>query len=249
MIKAILIEDSRDATEKLSFLLEKYCTDKVTLLATAYSAQEGIQAINSFHPELVFLDVELGDMTAFEMLERLESVDFRIIFTTSHDHYAIKAIRYSAVDYLQKPIGREELISALHRLDSQPRRLAKEQIAQLSLHAQPKSNLPDKIALTTSDGMVFKKIRDIVRFESDRMYTIVIMMDGEKLLVSKPMGQLEDILGGSDFFRVHNSHLINIQHIRQYVRSDGGYVIMDDGANVTVARNRKDEFLEMFSRF
>jgi two-component system, LytTR family, response regulator len=96
---------------------------------------------------------------------------------------------------------------------------------------------------------VFKKIRDIVRCESDRMYTVVVMADGEKLMVSKPMGQLEGILDGQDFFRVHNSHLINMNHIRQFVRADGGYVVMEDGATVSVARNRKEEFLELFSRF
>ena len=109
--------------------------------------------------------------------------------------------------------------------------------------------LPEKIALTTSEGLVFKPISDIVRCESDRMYTIVVLLGGEKLMVSKPMGQLEEILDGQGFFRVHNSHLVNVQHIKQFVRSEGGYLIMEDGTTVSVARNRKDEFLELFSKF
>ena len=249
MLNTLLIEDNADAAEKLRFLLIKYCAEKINLLAHAGSGQEAIAAITNHQPDLVFLDIELGDMTAFEMLERIDSVDFQVIFTTAHDHYAIKAIRYSAVDYLQKPIGREELLAAIARAENNPMRLLREQVSQLTHHAQPKSVLPEKIALTTSDGLVFKMIRDIVRCESDRMYTVVVMTDGEKLLVSKPMGQLDEILDGQGFFRVHNSHLVNMNHIRQFVRTDGGYVVMDDGATVSVARNRKEEFLELFSRF
>lgn len=249
MLNTLLIEDNADAAEKLQFLLQKYGADKIQLLAWATSGQEGIAAIETHKPDLVFLDIELGDMTAFEMLERIDPVDFQVIFTTAHDHYAIKAIRYSAVDYLQKPIGREELLAAIARAESNPARILREQVSQMARHAQPKTVLPEKIALTTSEGLVFKKIRDIVRCESDRMYTIVVMADGEKLMVSKPMGQLEDILEGQDFFRVHMSHLINMHHIRQFVRADGGYVVMDDGATVSVARNRKDDFLELFSKF
>lgn len=249
MLKTLLIEDSADAAEKIQFLLGKYCAEKIQLLAHASSGHEGIMAIAEHRPELIFLDIELGDMTAFEMLERIDPIDFQVIFTTSHDHYAIKAIRYSAVDYLQKPIGREELLAAIVRAENSPLRMIREQVNQLAHHALPKSVLPEKIALTTSEGLIFKKIRDIIRCESDRMYTVVVMANGEKLLVSKPMGQLEEILEGQEFFRVHNSHLINMLHIRQFVRADGGYVVMEDGATVSVARNRKDDFLELFSRF
>ncbi len=249
MLNTVLIEDNDDAAEKLRFLLEKYCAEKVKLLARASSGQEGLAAIALHRPALVFLDIELGDMTAFEMLERLDAADFQVVFTTAHDHYAIKAIRYSAVDYLQKPIGREELLAAIARAESNPTRILQEQMRQLTSHAHSKSVLPEKIALTTAEGLVFKKTSDIVRCESDRMYTVVIMTDGEKLMVSKPMGQLEEIIEGQGFFRVHNSHLINMRHIRQFVRTDGGYVVMDDGATVSVARNRKDDFLELFSKF
>lgn len=249
MLTAIIIEDSPDAEEKLRFLLAKYCPAEVQLLASANSGKAGIAALAEHRPELVFLDIELGDMTAFEMLERVDPIDFQVVFTTAHDHYAIKAIRYSAVDYLQKPIGREELLAAVARAENNPARMLREQVSQLAGQAQAKAALPEKIALTTADGLVFKKIADIVRCESDRMYTVVIMADGEKLVVSKPMGQLEDILEGHNFFRVHLSHLINMNHIRQFVRTDGGYVVMDDGATVSVARNRKEGFLELFSKF
>lgn len=249
MFNTLMVEDSADAAEKLRFLLSKYCSEKINLLAHAASGLEGIAAIETHRPGLVFLDIELGDMTAFEMLERVDPIDFQVIFTTAHDHYAIKAIRYSAVDYLQKPIGREELLAAITRAENNPARMLREQVSQLVGHTQPKAALPEKIALTTAEGLVFKKIRDIVRCESDRMYTVVVMAGGEKLVVSKPMGQLEEILDGRDFFRVHMSHLINMNHIRQFVRADGGYLVMEDGATVSVARNRKEDFLELFSKF
>jgi len=252
MLTAIIIEDNHDAEEKLRFLLTKYCAGNIQIQASANSGQAGIATIAEHRPDLVFLDIELGDMTAFEMLERIEPVDFQVIFTTAHDHYAIKAIRHSAVDYLQKPIGREELLAAIARAEQSPNRMQREQVSILNAGKTPNPSsvlLPEKIALTTADGLIFIKIADIVRCESDRMYTVVTLAGGEKVMVSKPMGQLEDILDGQGFFRVHNSHLINMNHIRQFVRTDGGYVVMDDGATVSVARNRKEEFLELFSRF
>ena len=249
MLTTVLIEDHSDAEEKLRFLLQKYCTGSIRLLAVANSGADAIRAIETHRPELIFLDIELGDMSGFEMLERVDHVDFQVIFTTAHDHYAINAIRYSAVDYLQKPIGRTELLAAVARAENNPARILREQVTLLSQNVQAKTVLPEKIALTTSDGLIFVKIVDIVRCESDRMYTVVVLSGGEKLMVSKPMGQLESILEGQGFFRVHNSHLINMQRIHQFVRSDGGYVVMDDGATVSVARNRKDDFLELFSKF
>ena len=250
MLHTILIEDNPDSAEKLNFLITKYCGNSLQLKAIATSGQEGIEAIIQNKPDLVFLDIELGDMTAFEMLERLEQVDFQVIFTTAHDHYAVKAIRHSAVDYLMKPIGRDELLAAVARAEKNPNRILREQVSLLTNQSHPKSSpLSEKIALTTSDGLIFIKTADIVRCESDRMYTIVTLVKGDKVMVSKPMGQLEEILEGQGFFRVHNSHLINMNNIRQYVRTDGGYVIMDDGATVSVARNRKDDFLDLFSKF
>lgn len=249
MMTAVLIEDSPDAEEKLRFLLSKYCSERIHLAASADSGKSGIEAIAGHRPDLVLLDIELGDMTAFEMLERIEPVDFQVIFTTSHNHYAIKAIRYSAVDYLLKPIGREDLLAAVTRAENNPARLLKEQVRHLSGTVSAKSALPEKIALTTASGLVFVKIGDIVRCESDRMYTVVTLAGGERLVVSKPMGQLDEILDGQGFFRVHHSHLVNMNHIREFVRSDGGYVVMEDGATISVARNRKEEFLELFSKF
>ncbi len=249
MLNTLLIDDNADSAEKLEFLISKYCAGSVRLLATAANGQEGIAAITEHKPDLVFLDIELNDMTGFELLERVENVDFQVVFTTAHEHYAIKAIRYSAVDYLQKPIGREELLAAIVRAENNPARILKEQVHLMAQHARTKSVLPEKIALTTSEGLTFVKIAEIIRCESDRMYTIVVLTGGEKLMVSKPMGQLEEILEGNSFFRVHNSHLINMNHIRQFVRSDGGYVVMDDNTTVSVARNRKDDFLELFSKF
>jgi len=249
MLKTIIIEDNLDAEEKLRFLLNKYCQNNIQLLASANSGKLGIEAITTYQPNLLFLDVELGDMTAFELLDRIEAINFQVIFTTSHNHYAIKAIRYNALDYLVKPVGREELLAAVARAESKTTLLLREQIDQLTNHTTSKTALPEKIALSTSDGLIFIKIADIVRCESDRMYTNVNLISGERLMVSKPMGQLDELLNGHGFFRIHHSHLINMQHISKFVRTDGGYVVMADKTTIGVARNRKEEFLELFSKF
>ncbi len=249
MLRAVLIENNPESAEKLHFLLNKYCSQKLEVKASATSGKEGITAIAKHSPNLIFLDIKLGDMTAFEMLERIEHIHFQVIFTTEYDHYTIKAIHYSAVDYLQKPIGRDELLEAINRAENNQSRVLREQVNALAQNTHLKAVLPEKIAVTTSDGLIFIKINDIVRCESERMYTVIMLAKGEKVLVSKPMGHLEEILDGHGFFRVHNSHLINMNNIRQFVRTDGSYVIMDDGATVSVARNRKDDFLDLFSKF
>jgi two-component system, LytTR family, response regulator len=248
LIKIVIIDDQEDSVEKLSFLLRKYVSD-VVISGIANSGKEGVALINEHQPNIVFLDVEMEDMTGFEMLDRLDKVDFRVIFTTAYDKYAIQAIRFSALDYLLKPIGREDLLAAIERAKSQPFELKQQQVSDLAHIAKTKPATLERIGLTTSDGLMFKNIRDIVRCASDRNYTLVYMSNAEKLLVSKTLKEIDETLENSGFVRVHHSHLINIAHATQYVKSDGGYVVMSNGDNVSIARNRKDIFLEQFLKF
>ena len=208
-----------------------------------------IALIEKEQPNLVFLDVEMDDMTGFEMLERLDSIDFKVIFTTSFDKYAIKAIRFSALDYLLKPVGKEDLIAAIERAHLEPQKLQNEQVKELAEIGKSKSAKIERIALTTADGLIFKNISDIIRCESDRNYTTVHLVSKEKLIVSKTLKEIDDTLDGSGFFRAHHSHLINLNHISRFVRSDGGYVVMQNNDNISIARNRKEEFFELFSKF
>ena len=248
MIKIIIIDDQEDCIEKLSFLIKKYCP-MTTLAGVANSGKDGIALIEKEQPNLVFLDVEMDDMTGFEMLERLDSIDFKVIFTTSFDKYAIKAIRFSALDYLLKPIGKEDLITAIERAHSKPEKLQNEQVKELAEIGKSKAAKIERIALTTTDGLIFKKISDIIRCESDRNYTTVHLVNKEKLIVSKTLKEIDETLEGSGFFRIHHSHLINLSHITHYIKGDGGYVIMQNGKNISIARNRREEFFELFSKF
>ena len=248
MIKIIIIDDQEDCIEKLSFLIKKYCP-MTTLAGVANSGKDGIALIEKEQPNLVFLDVEMDDMTGFEMLERLDSIDFKVIFTTSFDKYAIKAIRFSALDYLLKPIGKEDLITAIERAHSKPEKLQNEQVKELAEIGKSKAAKIERIALTTSDGLIFKNISDIIHCESDRNYTTVHLLNKEKLIVSKTLKEIDETLEGSGFFRIHHSHLINLSHITHYIKGDGGYVIMQNGKNISIARNRREEFFELFSKF
>jgi two-component system, LytTR family, response regulator len=242
-MKVIIIDDSEDSVEKLSFLLKKYCPS-IELTAVAATGKEGIVLINQQKPDLLFLDIELNDMTGFELLERLdEGLVCKVIFTTAHDKYAIKAIRSHAIDYLLKPISKDELLASIQRLENV------EAVPSASSPTPPKREKLEKIAFTTSDGLVFKKVADIIHCESDRNYTMVFFVNNEKLLVAKTLKDIDETLDGSGFCRIHHSHLVNLNHIARYVRGDGGYVIMSNGDNINVARNRKEIFLESFSKF
>lgn len=241
-MRVFIVDDSEDSVEKLVFLLRKYGKN-IELLGVASSGKEAIAAINLAKPDLIFLDVEMPDMTGFEVLERLDEERHKVIFTTSHPEYAIKAIRSHAIDYLLKPISKDELISAIDRIE------AIDNQANSNQNNEKQKQKLERIAFTTTDGLVFKNIADIIRCESDRNYTLVFFANNEKLLVSKTLKEIDETLEGSNFCRVHHSHLVNLNHINKYVRGDGGYVVMSNNDVVNVARNRKEIFLESFSKF
>lgn len=243
-MKIFIVDDSDDSIEKLTFLLQKYLPN-LTIIGAAKEGKTAVSTINELHPDLLFLDVELDDMTGFEVLERLESdIQCKVIFTTAHDKYAIKAIRSHASDYLLKPISKDDLLAAVKRIESDEMTPLEYSIDQ----TKTKEKL-DKIAFTTSDGLIFKKVADIIHCESDRNYTMVYFMNGEKLLVAKTLKDIDETLEHSGFCRIHHSHLVNLNHIVKYVRGDGGYVIMSNGDMINVARNKKEIFLESFSKF
>ena len=243
-MQTILVEDNAESREQLKFLLEKYAPE-CQIIAIATSGKEAVTAIETHHPELVFLDIELGDLNAFEVLERLQFTDFHLIFTTAFDKYAIRAIRFNALDYLLKPFGREELLQSLARLSDRTTRLQTAQIENLPTQFTDTSKLT-KLAIPTTEGLVFRPIVDILYCESDRNYTTLFFMNGEKILVSRPLREYEDLLRGGTFFRIHNSFLVNVNGISKYVRGDGGYVVLQNGVTLNVARNRKDDFLKIW---
>lgn len=249
MIKCVLVDDENNALEMMEWLLKTYCPE-AEICAMCNSAAQGMEAIEKYRPDVVFLDIEMPKMNGFDMLERLDKLSFDVVFCTAYDQFAIKAFRYSALNYLLKPIDPDDLKETIKRLQQKKATPSREQIELLFQHIhQPAKPAVQRIALTTGDGMIFVSTADIVYCQAESNYTSVVMNNGRKILVSKVLKDIDETLAGSDFYRIHNSYLININQIQKYVRGDGGYVIMNDGASISISRSRRQEFMELFSKF
>ena len=249
MIRCVLVDDEADSLEVMEMLLKTYCP-QVKVEAVCNTAEKGIAAINQFRPDVVFLDIEMPNMNGFDMLEKFDELFFDVVFITAYHQFAIKAFRYSALNYLLKPVDPDDLVETIKRIEKKKSSPLKEQMELLMQTVRSGGNqtIP-RIALTTSEGLLFVNTADIIFCESDSNYTKVVLEDKKKILVSKPLKEIDDTLSGNDFYRIHNSFLINLNHINKYVRGDGGYVVMDDGTPVSISRTRKQEFVELFSKF
>ncbi len=244
MTKAIIIDDETGARESLANILEKFFP-AVDVLAKADSAKKGLEAIRFYKPDLIFLDVEMPKGNAFDMLSHLEKIDFDVIFITAFDHYAIRAIKFSALDYLLKPIDIDDLREAIKRHEK--KRTEKNSIHEnlnVLLNNLKKENSDRKVAIADMEGLTFIQLSDIVRCESDGNYTLIFMEGGKKMLSSKSLTEYDELLSEDNFFRVHRSHLINLSHIKKYYRGDGGYVLMSDNSQIEISRRKKNEFME-----
>lgn len=245
---AIIIDDEKGALNSLHKLLEKHCP-QIEVISTANSLDSAFEEIIKHKPNLLFLDIEMGKSTAFDLLEKFTNIPFDIIFTTAYNHYAIKAIRFSALDYLLKPIDPEELKHAVDKFVSKKHDEELLNIKFATLLGNIKQeNKNKRIAIADGDGLVFLEINDIIRCHSEGSYTTIYLREGKKIVVSKPIGEYEDLFNEENFFRVHRSHLININHIKKYMRGEGGYILMSDGAEVEVSRRKKNEFVDAMTK-
>lgn len=243
MINAIIIDDEPDCCESLSILLQRNCPE-VNIAGTFYSAEKALLAINEIKPQLVFLDIEMPNMNGFEMLEKLSSIDFELIFTTSYDQYAIKAIRFSALDYLLKPIDREELQKAVQKVKSRLQKPLTQQLEILLQKINQPSNPIQRIALPTMEGLKLVPVDSIISCASEGNYTIFLLKDKQKIIVSRPLKEVEEMLEEYSFFRVHHSYIVNMNEIDRFIKTDGGYLIMSDGSSVDVSRSKKELLLK-----
>jgi two-component system, LytTR family, response regulator len=243
----ILIDDEGNCLEVLSILIKKYCPI-LTILGEYDDPQHGIEAIYALKPDIVFLDVEMPVLTGFDVLERCKLIPFQIIFTTAHNKYALKAIKYSAIDYILKPVNPEELTAAVQKVVHQKTALFQEQQRSILLnYVSSTKPQKEKIALATADAVVFLDIKSIVFCESEGNYTKVYCIDRPAELFTKPLKEFEEFLSDSAFYRVHHSYLVNLKQVSKYIKTDGGELLMSNGKTIPISRPKKNEVLEALS--
>lgn len=246
MIEAVIVDDEKHAVESLRLMLEKY-VPQVQLVSSFNDPREALTHLKSNPPKLLFLDIEMPFLSGFDLLQALGDVHFEIIFTTAYDDFAIRAFKVSAIDYLLKPIEREELVRAVEKFQKrQPGSGFKDRF-DIFLEGYLQDKEPQRIkqvSLPTKDGFSFVSQKEIIRCESDSNYTTVYLTDGKKIVVSKTLKEIESQLDKSAFLRVHHSHVVNLNHIKSYQKGNGGLIVMNNGDNVSVSRSRKQDFLD-----
>jgi two-component system LytT family response regulator len=246
-IRAIIIEDEQHNRENLLQMIAGHCPD-IEIVAVCSSAGEGRKNLLINHPDLIFLDIEMPGESGFSMLENLPQIDFEVIFVTAYDYYGIKAIKFSALDYLLKPVDANDLISAVEK--AKEKILQKQENLRLRnmLANAHRSHTDKMLALSLSDKVEFIEVASIIRCESDGNYTTFYLKKGEKLLVSKTLKEYDELLSPYGFLRVHQSHLINLKEIKSFIKADGGYIKMKDGSSVSISRQRREMVLDILHK-
>ena len=243
MIRTVLIDDEIDSIRILQRLLDSYCPE-VMIVGKADGVETGIHTIQTTRPDLVLLDIEMAQGNAFDLLNQLQPINFQIIFVTAFDNYALKAFKYSAIDYLLKPIDIDDLCAAVERVSQKIQGKSFLDQMQVLLHNVETFHLSQqKMAVPTLTGLIFVAIRDITRFEAKGSYTSIYLNNGEQIMATRNIKEYEDLLPAVIFCRVHNSHIINLHKIQKYHKGRGGHVIMEDGSSIEVASRRREEFL------
>jgi two-component system LytT family response regulator len=245
----VVIDDEPDAVNFISTIIKEYCPG-LEVVGKANSVKEGIILINDVKPDLVFLDVEMPNGTGFDLLANFPEKNFDVVFITAFNHYAIRAIKFSAVDYILKPVNISEFIESVNKIIH--RRKTKQSFGNENFEAlleNLRTSYPSRLVIPTSDGREYLNPKDIIRIEADRSYSWFFINDKRKILVSRHLKEYQDLLNDRNFFRPHNSHLINLDFVKKFVRVDGGYIEMTDGAQVPISRSRKDLFLNHMARY
>ncbi len=248
MISAIIIDDEPHCIARLSHLLQLHCQQTVKLVGSYEHADAAIAGIKQEQPQLVFLDVQLQGTTGFDLLRQLPSTPFQLIFTTAYERYALEAFKFSAMDYLLKPIAESDLLQAIQKIvaATEKDKLFK-QLEVLYSHLHPNNYPSKKISIPTVHGLEFLAVDEILYCQADANYTILYLKDKQQLLVAKTLKEFEALLSESGFFRVHHSHLVNLHAVKKYHKGKGGYLILENGVEIEVSTRRKLDFLKAIS--
>jgi len=243
-MRAIIIDDESLAVNLLALRLTQHCPH-VDIVAACTDSVEGLEAIRQHQPELVFLDIEMPQLNGFQVLDAVGEITFALVFVTAYDRFALKAFKYSALDYLLKPIDTQELIASVRKAERQ--HTSQKQIQHLRQQFGPANRpLPDRLALPYQNGVTFVPIQDIVYCEADDNYTRFHLLSGQTHLASKTLRDIQEVLEERDFLRIHRQYLINIGQVRKFVRGEGSYVVMNNEQTLPVSRGQKDRLMERF---
>ncbi len=247
-ISTIIIDDEPKNIKLLQQMLAVHCP-QVEIKATESDAKKGLLLIEEIKPQLIFLDVEMPHLNGFDLLKKLEPVSFEVIFVTAFSHYAIQAFEHQATGYITKPINTEKLIAAVN---TATKRIEEKNINKnlfSLLEQNTRQQAPDKIPLSTTNGLVFVKITDIMYCESNGNYTHFFMNDNKKIVVSRQLGEYEKLLPENNFTRIHDKYIINLAYIKEYIKGSGGDVVLENGKELPVATRRKEDFLARFEKW
>lgn len=244
MLNTIIIDDEKHQQQNIEKMIKLYCND-LNIVAKASSIKTGEEAIRKYRAELVLLDIELGDGTGFELLERLHPIFFKVIFITAFDHYAIKAFRFNALDYLLKPIDPDELCQAAAKASTTLQKDFNLQLQNLKHYLQPENKNHGKIIIKTFDSLYIVPVQDILYCESDSNYTRFHLTRDRQIMVSTTLKDYEDILADSNFFRVHKSFLVNLKYISRFEKAEGGSVVLEGEVKIPVASRKRDELVHL----
>ena len=243
-MKAILVDDEPDGIRTLKKMLELHCPN-VEVAATCSNAIAAKHQIKEVQPDVVFLDIQMPGNSGLELLTELPAKNFEIIFVTAHNEYMLQALQYSAADYLLKPVDEDRLIEAVQRVENRLEAGKREEMTDVLLHNISKTGNPSemRLCLPTLKGFIVLKLEEIIYCEAERSYTVFHLEKNKTVIVSKPLLDYENLLKDTSFLRIHKSFLINLHHVKEYQRGEGGMVIMSDDAEIEVSRRKKDQFL------
>ncbi len=242
MIKALIIDDEQDAREGLKLTIKKSCPE-ISIMAMCESPEIGIEKIKELRPELVFLDVQMPRLSGFDLLEKFETINFEVIFVTAFDKYAIKAIKFSALDYLLKPVDVEELVNAVDKIKEKQKNKTAHFKSLLNNIKYNSENL-NRLAIPSNNEIILQKTADIIYCEADGNYTILHLADDRKITVSKTLKEFENILPETSFCRIHHATLVNLAHVTKYVKGEGGYVMVTGRRHLDVSRRKKENLIQ-----